>query len=330
MAEKDKQEININVKEEKDGSAIVDLPEGIDMGEELDDDFDAEQKAQEKAEGGSVEEDDEPDHPDDTEAIRAAKRAKRRSKKEMWKNNNRERELQLQMLKRQNDEMARRMAELERKTQYSELSQIDKQIEDENLRLEYAKMKISEAASAGDGDAMVQAQEMLYESKQRLTSLSGVKNNYTKQAQQPRQQESIDPRMQQQAAKWISRNDWYKPDLTDTDSRIAKSVDEELVKEGWNPNEADYWDELDNRLQKYLPHRYNAPAERNSSERKPRNVVGSSGREASASYGGTNRTFTLSPQQVNAIKEAGMWDNIESRNRMIRRYAQQSRNMEGR
>jgi hypothetical protein len=279
MAEKDKQEININVKEEKDGSAIVDLPEGIDMGEELDEDFDAEQKTQEKAEGGSVDEDDEPDHPDDTEAIRAAKRAKRRSKKEMWKNNNRERELQLQMLKRQNDEMACRMAELERKTQYSELSQIDKQIEDENLRLEYAKMKISEAASAGDGDAMVQAQEMLYESKQRLTSLSGVKNNFTKQVQQPRQQDAIDPRMQQQAAKWISRNDWYKPDLTDTDSRIAKSVDEELVKEGWNPNEADYWDELDNRLQKYLPHRYNASAERNTSERKPRNVVGSSGRE---------------------------------------------------
>ena len=331
MAEKEKQEININVKEEKDGSAVVDLPEGIDMGEELDENFDPDQKAQEKAEGGSVEEDDEPDHPDDTEAIRAAKRAKRRSKKEMWKNNNRERELQLQQLKRQNDEMTRRMADLERKSQYSELSQLDKQLEDENLRLEYAKMKISEAAAAGDGDAMVRAQEMMYDSKEKLNYLSGVKNNFVQQAQRPQQTaERIDPRMQQQAAKWINRNDWYKPDLTDTDSRIAKSVDEELVKEGWNPNEPDYWDELDNRLQKYLPHRYNASAERNTSERKPRNVVGSSGREASASYGGSNRTFTLTPQQVNAIKEAGMWDNVESRNRMIRRYAQQSRNMEGR
>jgi hypothetical protein len=240
----------------------------------------------------------------------------------------RERELQLQQLKRQNEEMAQRMAELERKSQYSELSQLDKQIEDENLRLEYAKMKISEAAAAGDGDAMVQAQEMLYDSKEKLSSLSGVKNQYVRQAQAPKQ-ERIDPRMQMQATKWIERNGWYKPDLGDTDSRIAKSVDEELVKEGWNPNEADYWDELDSRLQKYLPHRYNVSAERNSSDRKPRNVVGSSGREASASFGGSNRTFTLSPQQVSAIKEAGMWDNIESRNRMIRRYAQQSRNMEG-
>lgn len=318
MAEKD---IELHVKEEVDGSAVVAIPDGIDMGEDLDEDFDP----QALAKGGTAEEDDDPDHPDDTEAMRAAKRAKRRSKKEMWKHTHKERELQIAQLKRQNDEMTRRMAELERKSQYSEINQLDKQIEDEGVRYEYAKMKMSEAAASGDGEAMVQAQEMLFEAKEKLGHLSGVKN----QRQQP-QRQGPDPRMQQQASKWIGRNEWYKPDLSDTDSRIAKSVDEELVKEGWNPNEADYWDELDNRLQKYLPHRYNAPAERNSSERKPRNVVGSSGREASASYGGSNRTFTLTPQQVNAIKEAGMWDNTESRNRMIRRYAQQSRNMEGR
>jgi hypothetical protein len=325
MAEKDKQEIEIHVKEEKDGSAVVALPEGLDMGEELDEEFDSSQEVKNEADGGSVEEDD--DHPDDTEAMRAAKRAKRKSKKELWRNTNKERELQLQLLKRQNDEYSKRLSDLERKTQYSELAQIDKQIEDENLRLEYAKMKISEAAQAGDGDAMVQAQEMMYDSREKLGRLSGVKNQFSRPAQQS--QPAPDPRMQRHAAIWIERNAWYKPDLGDTDSRIAKSVDEELVKEGWNPTEADYWDELDNRLQKYLPHRYNGSAERNSSERKPRNVVASSGREASASFGGSNRTFTLSPQQVSAIKEAGMWENIESRNRMIRRYAQQSRNMEG-
>jgi len=325
MAEKDKQEIELHVKEEKDGSAVVALPEDLDMGDELDEKYEPAQKTEQ--DGGSIDEE-EPDHPDDTDAVREAKRNRRRSKKALARDTNREREIQLQQLRRQNEEMTQRMAELERKSQYSELNQLDKQIEDENLRVEYAKMKISEAAAAGDGDAMVQAQEMLYDSKQKLSSLSGVKNQYVKQSQAPKR-EKIDPRMQMQATKWIERNNWYKPDLTDTDSRIAKSVDEELVKEGWNPNEADYWDELDSRLQKYLPHHYNVSAERNSSDRKPRNVVGSSGREASASFGGSNRTFTLSPQQVNAIKEAGMWDNVESRNRMIRRYAQQSRNMEG-
>jgi hypothetical protein len=261
--------------------------------------------------------------------MRAAKRAKRRSKKELWRTTNKERELQLQHLKRQNEEMSRRLAEVEQKSRYAELSQIDKQIEDEGLRLEYAKMKISEATQSGDGEAMIQAQETMFDARQKLNYLSEVKNQAIKTKPQQRA-DAPDPRMQHQATQWIKRNEWYKPDLSDSDSKIAKTVDEELVKEGWNPNEADYWDELDNRLQKYLPHRYNGPAEQNSSVRKPRNVVASSGREASASFGGSNRTFTLSPQMVNAIKEAGMWDNLESRNRMIRRYAQQARNTEGR
>jgi hypothetical protein len=323
----DKKDIEIQVKEALDGSAVVDLPEGIDMG----DDLDTELKTPEpKAEGGEVqEEDDDPDHPDDTEAMRAAKRAKRRSKKEFARNTNKERELQLQMLKRQNEEMARRMAELERKSQYSEISQIDKQIEDENLRLEWARHKISEATASADGDAMIQAQEALFDARQRLEYLGRVKSQASQPKVNNQSQPSLDPRMQHQATQWVKRNEWYKPDLSDTDSRIAKSVDEELVAEGWNPTEADYWDELDNRLQKYLPHRYNGSAEQNSPVKKPRNVVASSGREASASFGGSNRTFTLSPQMVSAIKEAGMWENIEARNRMIRRYAQQARNMEG-
>jgi len=54
--------------------------------------------------------------------------------------------------------------------------------------------------------------------------------------------------------------------------------------------------------------------------------VGSSGREASAAYGGTNRTFTLSAEQVRAMKDAGMWDNAEKRAKMIKRYAAEARN----
>ena len=54
--------------------------------------------------------------------------------------------------------------------------------------------------------------------------------------------------------------------------------------------------------------------------------MGSSGREASAAYGGTNRTFTLTAEQVRAMKDAGMWDNPEKRAKMVKRYAAESRN----
>jgi hypothetical protein len=49
--------------------------------------------------------------------------------------------------------------------------------------------------------------------------------------------------------------------------------------------------------------------------------VASSGREASAAYGGTNRTqFVLSPDRVKAMKDAGAWDNPERKARMIKNF----------
>jgi tRNA A37 N6-isopentenylltransferase MiaA len=107
----------------------------------------------------------------------------------------------------------------------------------------------------------------------------------------------------------------------DADSRVAKSIDEQMSSEGWNPTDEDYWDELDSRLQKVLPHRYNeSNDDENRQVRRPRNVVASSGREASAAYGGTNRTqFVLSPDRVKAMKDAGAWD-PERKARMIKNF----------
>ena len=88
------------------------------------------------------------------------------------------------------------------------------------------------------------------------------------------------------------------------------------------PKSQEYWEELDNRLAKYLPHRYSNVVENsvNPSTRRPRTVVTSSGRESASSSGGKN-TFTLTPDQVRAMKDAGMWDDPEKRAKMIRRYA---------
>ena len=189
-------------------------------------------------------------------------------------------------------------------------------------------MKLAEATNSGDGEGAVKAQELMFDTRTQLQQLANMK----KQADQPQQaaQPRIDPGVQRNAATWIDRNGWYKPDLSDTDSKIAKQVDEVLVKEGWNPGTADYWDELDNRLQKYLPHRYNQASDRNDSVRSPRNTVGSSGREASAAYGGTNRTtYVLSPDRVRAMKEAGAWENPERKKAMIANFMKYDRNNQG-
>ena len=110
---------------------------------------------------------------------------------------------------------------------------------------------------------------------------------------------------------------------------MAKQIDEALTSEGWDPTSQDYWEELDNRLQRYLPHRYNQSEDETPSRRsRPRNIVTGSGRESSPAAGGRN-TFTLSPEQVRAMKEAGFWDDPQKRAKMIKRYAQEARNNQG-
>jgi hypothetical protein len=111
---------------------------------------------------------------------------------------------------------------------------------------------------------------------------------------------------------------------------VALTIDQALAEEGWDPKSPDYWDELDNRLQRYLPHRYTDNAGEKPAQRRPRNVVTGSGREnvTSSGSGGRNQ-FTLSPEQVRAMKDAGMWDDPEKRAKMIRRYAQEARQNNG-
>ena len=230
------------------------------------------------------------------------------------------------MLERQNQELLQRLSVVERKTHSADLARIDKAIEDSELRINYAKMKLSEAAESRDGDAMAKAQELWLEARQQAEALRNLK----KTAAQPKQESNIpDPRLQRLAADWMERNPWFKPDGGDLDSKIAKQVDETLTAEGWNPNSAEYWDELDNRLQKYVSHRYNANTDESQSRRsKPRGIVTSSGRESAARAGGKN-SFTLSPEQVRAMKDAGFWDDPVRRNKMIKRYAQEARQSQG-
>lgn len=324
MSEKTQDE-QIEVKEAVDGSAVVDLPDNIpnpqaaDDGDDNDDDIRDEPKM---AEGGDADE----DHPDDSDALRAAKRDRRRTKKQLVRQTNAEKELKLQMLERQNQELISRLSVVERKTHSADLARIDKAIEDSELRINYAKMKLSEAAEARDGNAMAKAQELWMEARQQAESLRNLKKNAT----QPRQESSIpDPRLQRNAANWMERNSWFNPDGKDLDSKIAKQVDETLTSEGWDPNSTEYWEELDNRLQKYVSHRYNGKTDESPNQRsKPRGIVTGSGRESASRAGGKN-TFTLSPEQVRAMKDAGFWDDSEKRNKMIKRYASEARQSQG-
>ena len=326
MATDNKDQIELDIMEEKDGSAVVDIPSDMKLDDEIGEETPVEPG---KAQGGEVDKED-LDHPDDDQEIRQAKRDRRRAKRDLIFKTNREKDLRLQQLQRENEEFKRRLTNVEDRTRQNDMARLDKTIEDSQVRLEYAKMKLAEAVSTNDGEAMVQAQELFSQAKQEISELQGYKQKIT---QAPQQRDDVvvpDPTVQRNAAEWMKRNSWYNPNGNDRDVMVAKKHDEAMVAEGWDPSDADYWSELDSRLQKALPHRYNGSTDSDSVVRKPRNVVGSSGREASAAYGGRNTSqFVLSPERVKAMKEAGAWDNPVRKKAMVEsfmKYDRQNRN----
>lgn len=326
--EEKQEEVKINVEETKDGTAVV-------TGIELDDEQPSEEKAVESSkEETSVKEselelpeDGGEDHPDDTEAIREARRNKRKLKKQLARQAQAEKDLRFQQLQRQNQELLERLQAVEQRTHGSELARLDKAIEDQQVRINYARMKIAEATKHQDGEAMSEAQDLLYEARRSLESLEELKK---RSATPQKQNIAPDIAVQRHAAKWMERNNWYDPSGKDEDSEIALLIDKKLAREGFDPRDAEYWEELDERLRKRLPHRYQDSddetevVEEKPPMRRPKPIVTGSGKEGVRASGGKN-TFTLSAEQVAAMKDAGLWDDPEARARMIRRYAAEAR-----
>jgi len=300
--------IDISVNEELDGSATVELPEGL-----------APEGDNNEPEVKASHEDD--DHPDDTAEVRSQKN-RRKQKRDLAKAVASEKEISYNLIKRENELMKERLAILERKTQSNELARLEKALEDEQVRLNYYETKMEEAISAGDGETFKKAQSMWYSSKDKLEK---IKNVHESSSAPVNNSSAPDPRLQKHAQDWMARNDWYDPKLSNTESRIAKVLDEELVAQGWDPTQRDYWDELDRRLSKHIDSSYNDHTDVKPSSKGPRSVVTSSGRESV--NGSSNRnTFTLKPEQVRAMKDAGMWDDPQKRAKMIKTYAQYARN----
>lgn len=321
MSTEQDQEV-IVIQEEKDGSATIELPPSIpspDANDEHGSD-EADERAREKemVVGGAVDA--------DAEALREQKRLKRTRRKEYHKQVSTEKDVKLTLLERQNQQLLERLSVLERKSHGSDLARLDKAIEDQDNRILFAKQKISEATRTGNGELLTSAQEMWFEARRQAEALANLK----KRSVAPQNQRTIqapDPQLQRHANAWMANNTWYDPNGKDPDSRRALNEDAILAEEGYDPKTAEYWQELDKRLQRVVPHRYTEEADERPRSR-PRSAVTSSGREF-ASNNGRGNSFTLSPDQVRAMKDAGMWDDAEKRAKMIRRYALEARNNNG-
>jgi len=297
--------------DEKDEEIIIVEDEAkLSQNEEEDDDDQDEPLAQSK------EEDDEGD--DERETIRERRRQEKQDRKVRRDEAIKRDKLELDFLRKRNDDLERRVSVQEQRTHKMDLSAFDAEIAKANNEAEMADRVIAKAVAAGNGDDVTQAMRYRDQALARIQQL-----NFQKQqtAQRPPQQQQIDEATLRHAQEFIKENPWYDAKGQDEDSAIVIAIDQSLTKDGYDPRSADYWDELRKRAARRLPERFQKKETRVAEERVPRGgpAVGSGREHAPTS---TRREIYISPERKQALIEAGVWDDPVLRAKYVKRYSE--------
>ena len=177
--------------------------------------------------------------------------------------------------------------------------------------VEQAKKLLKDAYEAGDSEALVAAQEMLYRAQQEMTQVSNFKpielqpeqNQAYTTSQQT--QSAPAPQLDEKVANWAHRNTWFEnPQHTDM-TAFAYGVHNQLVRtfgEGYTQSD-EYYHKIDAAMQKAFPD-YFSPAEPETPEaparRQSKSVV------APATRTTAPQKIRLTVRQQNVAKKLGI------------------------
>lgn len=253
---------------------------------------------------------------DDREEVRRRRREEKAERAQRRKEAIARDKAELDLLRRQNEDLRHRMSALETKSVSFEVSAIDQQL---NEAIEDAKAVehiIAQAVEAGNGADVAKAMRIRDETMARVNQLTHAKNAYTQNAahQQQIRQNTPEPQIGHKlATDWIRANTWYDPNGGDERSKKVIEIDQSLTNEGYNPNSLTYWRELDKRVE----------AATAQPERKRGGPPVGSGREQ-APRSSRNEVY-ISPERKNAMIEAGVWDDPVARQKYLKSYAKWDR-----
>ena len=345
MAEKDdKEEVlePVGPGADMDEDEIIRDSEGEEIRPEADDDdekaeLESRQHDEDEREG-HAEDDDEGD-PDRTR-VRERRRQERKAKKQKTQSALRE----LNFLRSRNEQLERRQSEIDARMTQTEVVTIDTKIQALEADIRKADEVYAEAITKGDGQSAAEAQQIRDTLRDGLNDYKRARQGTINSARQRLQPgNKPDPDVQARAQDWVANNPWYDPKLGDEDSTIAKAIEDRLSREkGIGASKTDeYWEELDRRLKKRLPHvfkredddddersgdrdidEHNERTRRNGRDEDrpvrrnggPRFVSG--GRERPLKKG----EVYVSEERRKAMEEAGVWDDPAIRSRYLKSY----------
>jgi chemotaxis protein histidine kinase CheA len=250
------------------------------------------------------------------EQIRARRREQRQRKKEVQKAKEHVFRSELAARDQMIEQLTQRLTAIEQKGAVGDVAQVDAELN--RLAAEYnnAKAYLKKGTDEQNGELVANATERMQQIRNRAEQLAAHKQRMEQSRQIAQTQPQVDPRLKTYADRWVENNKWFDSNGRDRESSTVKAIDASMANEGWNPNTAEYWDELTERVKVALPHRFKTDY---TPEKRPTSspVSGSSRTSASSK---PSATYNLSPERVTAMKEAGVWDDPKKRAAMIEAY----------
>jgi hypothetical protein len=190
-----------------------------------------------------------------------------------------------------------------------------------------AQRRHKEAIDKGDGGTATEATTVMRNAENyynQLRSHAERLQQYMQPAeggdepQQPQQRQQPQDRGRNRVAvrkmeAFLDARPWIDPESDDTTQRQIRLIDQEVRNDGFEGDDDDYWEELDARLKKHMPHVYRPPTRQSRDDggrRRQRDddddggpPLGGSGSRGEGLGGGR---FRLTPEQLKGMEEAGI------------------------
>jgi len=264
-----------------------------------------------------------PDDPDGHEKddIRERRRLERLERKERREKAINRDKIELEFLRKRNDDLERRVTVQESRAQQQDMGAVDQGLTQAQREVEMAETVIAKAVAAGNGDDVIKAMKYRDEARVRAQQLEALKRQ---RSAPPAAVPGVAQAVVDHAREFMEDNIWYNPAGTDEDSAIVLAIDQSLAREGLDPRTEDYWDELRTRVERRLPERARrtqagkadaAPAR----EARGGPAIGSGKEHAPQS---SRREVYISPERKQALIEAGVWDDPVLRMKYVKRYSE--------
>ena len=271
---------------------------------------------------------------DEREGIRERRRKEKVDRKQRRDTAIKRDKVELNFLRKRNEDLERRVTVQEKKTQNYELGNLDQHLVAAQKELNLADQVIAKGVENQSGQDVQKALQYRDQAQKKIASLERKKQHANVQMQQQAQpQTPVDERVMAHAQEFMEDNPWYDINGGNEESSIVNAIDASLSKEGFDPTSDEYWDELTERAAKRLPEKFEDFVEEVGEQEKPTPVkkkrvarggpaVGSGKEYAPAS---TRKEVYISPERKQAMMDHGVWEDAVLRQKYVKRYMEWDR-----